>query len=154
MKIKIPPQINRLVLLFILVTGLFLIVRQFLIPDTFGDLGHYRAASLEDNSDIPLNFAGGAACFDCHEDIFDLKEQDLHSGLSCETCHGPGQAHVNSMEASDIFIPTGREYCGRCHDKNAARPTDYVMQVDVSTHNEGLDCNECHNAHQPWELLR
>ena len=154
MKLKIPPQINRLVVLFILVTGLFLIVRQFLIPDTFGDLGHYRAASLQDNADAPVKFAGARACFDCHEDIYALKEQDVHRALTCETCHGPGLDHINSMEAKDITIPEGRQFCGRCHAQNAARPTGIVKQVDLASHNTELDCNECHNAHQPWELLK
>ena len=154
MKIKIPPQINRLVILFIIVTGLFLIIRQFLIPDTFGDLGHYRAASLQENESAALHFAGDEACMYCHEDIFDLKNRDLHIDLACEICHGPGQSHVQSMDATDIMIPAGRDYCGRCHAVNAARPVAFVKQVDLATHNVELDCTECHNAHQPWEALK
>ena len=154
MKFKIPPQINRLVILFILVTGLFLIIRQFLVPDTFGELGHYRAESLQDNADIPMNFSGARACLDCHEDIYALKDQDLHKKITCETCHGPGLDHINSMESKDIVVPEGRQFCGRCHAQNAARSSSIVKQVDLASHNAELDCNECHNAHQPWEMLK
>jgi hypothetical protein len=61
---------------------------------------------------------------------------------------------VVSNEASDILKPTGREFCGRCHGKNAAKLPESVMQVDLTKHNIGKNCTECHNPHQPWAKLK
>ena len=66
---------------------------------------------------LEIHYAGQQACFECHQDIEDLKAQDVHSGIHCETCHGPGQKHVVSGEAADILKPSGREFCGSCHQR-------------------------------------
>ena len=43
----VPPQIPVLVVVFLLVVVALVFARQLLVPDTFGDLGHYRAAALD-----------------------------------------------------------------------------------------------------------
>jgi hypothetical protein len=152
MKLYIPPQIPRLAVAFAIFISLFLVLRHFLIPDTFGKYGPYRAASLDDYSSLEIHYAGQQACFSCHQDIEDEKSMDVHNTLHCETCHGPGQKHVLSGVATDIFKPSGREFCGKCHSLNAARKIDAVNQVDLTKHNIGKNCTECHNPHQPWEM--
>jgi hypothetical protein len=152
MKMYIPPQLTRLTIAFTIFISLFLLLRHFLVPDTFGQYGHYRGASLDDNAAFEIHYAGQQACLECHQDIEDLKIQDVHSDIHCETCHGPGQKHVVSSEASDIFKPAGREFCGSCHAKNAAKPSAAIFQVNLSEHNVGKNCTECHNPHQPWIL--
>jgi hypothetical protein len=154
MKFYIPPQLTRLALAFAVFISLFLLLRHFLVPDTFGEYGHYRGASLIDNAMPEIHYAGQNACFECHQDIEDLKAKDVHSGIHCETCHGPGQAHVVSGDAADILKPTGREFCTRCHAINAARQNNAVFQIDPLKHNTGKNCTECHNPHQPWELKK
>jgi hypothetical protein len=154
MKLYIPPQLTRLTIAFAVFISLFLLLRHFLVPETFGQYGHYRGASLIDNAAVEIHYAGQKACMECHQDIEDLKVQDVHSGIHCEICHGPGQKHVISGEATDIFKPSGREFCGRCHSKNAARQKDAVFQVDLAIHNIGKNCVECHNPHQPWAMLK
>jgi len=124
------------------------------VPDTFGKYGPYRAAALDDYSLIEIHFAGQQACLECHQDIQDLKTQDVHSDIHCETCHGPGQKHVTSSDTADILIPSGREFCGSCHIMNAARPKNAITQVDLNKHNIGKNCIECHNPHQPWEMKK
>ncbi len=154
MKFYIPPQIPRLVIAFAIFISLFLVARHFLVPDTFGKYGHYRAASLIDNANPEIHYAGQQACFDCHQDIEDLKAKDVHSDIHCEVCHGPGEKHVLSSEAADIFKPSGREFCGSCHALNAAKPKSAIFQIDLNKHNVGKNCNECHNPHQPWEMKK
>ena len=154
MKLYIPPQLTRLTIAFAIFISLFLLLRHFLIPDTFGQYGHYRGASLEDNAAVEIHYAGQQACLECHQDIEDQKIQDVHSDIHCETCHGPGQKHIVSGEASDILKPAGREFCGSCHAKNAAKPKDAIFQVNLAEHNVGKNCTECHNPHQPWEMLK
>ncbi len=147
-----PLQIKRHLIILVLFTGVFLIIRHLLIPDSFGDLGHYRANSLIDNESHELHYAGQETCTECHEENAELKEMDLHSELSCETCHGPGLAHNESPDSVDLNIPVGRKFCANCHAKNAARDKDVVFQIDLSEHNVDRDCNYCHNPHAPWEL--
>jgi hypothetical protein len=83
-------------------------------------------------------------CFSCHtsEDIFagKLVMSQVHPGVTCENCHGPGDNHVRLMESSPaadrtelaIFNP-GRlapadvnEFCGRCH-----RSTSDVLAANI-----------------------
>jgi len=154
MKFYIPPQIKRLALAFAVFISLFLFVRHILVPDTFGEYGHYRGASLIDNEQPEIHYSGQQACFECHQDIEELKAQDVHSEIHCETCHGPGQKHVVSVEPADILKPVGREFCGKCHAMNAAKQKSAVFQIDLKEHNIGKNCIECHNAHQPWEMKK
>jgi hypothetical protein len=154
MKFYIPPQITRLALAFAIFISLFLVLRHFLVPDTFGKYGHYRAASLIDNARPEIHYAGQQACFKCHQDIEDKKSQDVHSDIHCETCHGPGQKHVIKSKTEKIFKPNGREFCGSCHSLNAAKLKSAVFQVDLEKHNIGKNCIECHNPHQPWEMKK
>lgn len=152
MNFYIPPHIRRLILAFAIFIFLFLLVRHFFVPDTFGAYGHYRGAALMDNASAEIHYSGQKACFECHQDIEDLKAQDLHSEIHCETCHGPGQKHVVSSDSADISVPAGRASCGLCHSINAARKKDAVLQVDLKEHNVEKNCIECHNPHQPWEM--
>lgn len=154
MKLYIPPQIPRLALAFATFIFLFLLLRYFLVPQTFGQYGHYRGASLIDNAKPEIHYAGQQACFKCHQDIQDKKSQDVHSDVRCETCHGPGEGHVLSSKAGDILRPSGREFCGSCHALNAGRQKNTINQVDLNKHNVGKNCIDCHNPHQPWEMKK
>jgi hypothetical protein len=154
MKFYIPPQIPRLALAFMVFISLFLVLRHFLVPDTFGEFGHYRGAALIDNAKSEIHYAGQQACFKCHQNIEDKKSQDVHSDIHCETCHGPGLQHVVSSKKEDILKPTGRNFCGSCHVINAARQKSTVNQIDLNKHNIGKNCIECHNPHQPWEMKK
>jgi uncharacterized CHY-type Zn-finger protein len=154
MNFYIPSHIKRLILVFVIFISLFLVLRHFLIPDTFGKNGHYRGAALIDNTQIEIHYSGQQACFECHQDIEDLKLKDLHSQIHCETCHGPGQKHVLSKVPADILKPNGREFCGSCHNINTAKQKDAVLQVNLKEHNIEKNCIDCHNPHQPWEMKK
>ncbi len=97
-----PAQLNRILLLFIAFIGLFLLVRHFLIPDTFGQYGHYRGDSLEDNMSREMTYADKEDCFACHSDIQEKLENEMHAGLSCLICHGPGRRHVEDPQIGNI----------------------------------------------------
>lgn len=154
MKSNIPPQITRLLLAFFIFICLFMLARHFLRPDTFGKYGPYRADALIDNAQKEIYYSGQQACFKCHQDIEDLKAQDVHSDVHCETCHGPGQKHVVSSDTVDILKPSGREFCGSCHVINAAKSKNAINQVDLNKHNIDKNCIDCHNPHQPWEMKK
>lgn len=148
-----PKQLRILILLFAIFIVVFIGIRRLLVPESFGQYGHYRGEALNEIAAQEPVFAGTQACIDCHSDIYEMLLSDQHANLSCEVCHGPGLKHTDSMEASDIFIQRGRDLCGRCHALNPARPMDVIFQVDVAEHNiEFENCVDCHNPHQVWEM--
>jgi hypothetical protein len=150
-----PPQLKRLIPLFVLFIGLFLIIRKLLIPDSFGQFGHYRGKALEEIASYEMKVANKKMCVECHSDVQEVIENDVHADLSCIICHGGGLAHVEDPTPDNIQKISSREYCGKCHALNPARPVDMVVQVDLATHNPDFEkCTDCHNPHQVWEYLQ
>lgn len=149
-----PPQIKRLLPLFFIFIVLFLLIRYFLVPDSFGQYGHYRGNSLEEIASTKMVYADGNKCAECHQDVVEIIEYDVHGELSCLTCHGPGLAHEVDPQATGITKESGREFCGRCHDIHPARPENIVFQVDIRTHHTEIkNCIDCHHPHNVWEGL-
>jgi len=146
-----PPQLKTLIPLFGAFIVLFLIARHFLVPVSFGEAGHYRFNSIAENKERAMNYAGKDACADCHEDKAAQIKSDLHAGLSCETCHGPGQAHSQDPESVKLIKPDQRSFCGTCHSMNASRPS-FMQQIELKEHYPDKKCIECHNPHQPCQL--
>ena len=147
-----PPQIKRLLPLFALFIGLFLLVRHFLVPATFGEYGHYRGMSLRENAENSRHYAGKTACAECHDDMASELASDVHSGLSCEICHGPGLDHATYSDSVGISKPSGRDFCGLCHSLNPARKKNVIVTIDLNDHNPEYDCIMCHPSHKPTEL--
>ena len=149
-----PAQLKRLIPLFIVFIAIFLIVRHLLIPETFGQYGHYRGNSLIDNEDKEIIHATKESCADCHDDVQERLANDSHAGLSCVICHGPGKAHVDDPFEHPVPKEKDRTFCGRCHFTNSARPADVVAQVNPEDHNpEFSECTDCHNPHEVWMNL-
>ncbi len=148
-----PPQLKVLIPAFAIVIFIFLVIRHFLIPDSWGEYGFYRGDALTEISNIEPGTASKSDCIDCHPDIYEVLQSDMHAGLSCLICHGPGLEHVNSPEADNILKLGKREDCGRCHNINPARSPEVITQVNIHEHNiERNDCIECHNPHEVWNL--
>lgn len=146
-----PPQLKTLIPLFAAFILLFLVARYFLMPVSFGKQGHYRFNSIAENKEKPMNYAGKEACADCHDDKALEIKSDVHAGLSCETCHGPGQAHVDNPDSVKLIKPDQRVFCGTCHSYNPTR-SKIIKQIDLKEHNTDKKCIECHNPHLPWQL--
>ena len=150
-----PTQLKRLIPLFALFIGAFLLIRHLLVPDTFGQYGHYRGASLDEISSIDIVYADVEDCRMCHDEVKEKVESGSHAGLSCLICHGPGYTHANDPQVGNIEKSSGREFCGRCHDIHPARPESMIHQIDIETHNDEFeDCIDCHHPHQVWEGIR
>ncbi len=148
-----PPQLKTLLPLLAIFILLFLVARHFLIPESFGKYGYYRANSMDEVAALPAIYAGKAKCTECHEPEATKLDSDLHSGLTCEVCHGPGSQHVDDPENNKLIKSGTREFCGRCHSMNPARKTEVINQVDTKTHHiERENCIDCHNPHAVWEL--
>jgi len=143
-----PQQLIRLLILFLILGGLLLAARRYLVPATFGDLGHYRAAAVESNANQPLVYAGHEVCATCHPDIAEKREQARHQTVACEVCHGAALAHTESPFDHQPTAPRQRGYCPLCHGYDPSRPTGFP-QIDPVGHNPVQPCITCHDPHAP-----
>ena len=143
-----PQQLSRLLVLFAIFTGSLVAARHWLIPATFGERGHYRAAAVDDIQKLPVRYAGREACATCHPDVAAVHGAARHQTVSCEVCHGPAAAHTESPSDNKLPAPRERGYCPLCHGYDASRPTGFP-QIDPVAHNPLKPCITCHQPHQP-----
>ena len=106
-------------------------------------------------------YVGSETCKGCHEDQFKNFEAGPHSRTSlpkirgeaahgCESCHGPGAAHVaGGGDKTKIFTYIGAKpeaitkRCLACHESNPEQ-----REFMRSTHNaNGISCTSCHSVH-------
>ena len=158
-------------------------IRQLLLPDTFGIIGHYRAGSLKDILNLKQVYQSKDACAQCHEENYNIHEKDVHYDTQCENCHGPGNIHIAQIEMflkQNNLKPTEsgkypkealkvipkrlaqmpKEYtlegCLYCHRKLESRPHDFA-QIDPKEHYRSLhvtvDSIRCVECHNPHEPL-
>jgi DmsE family decaheme c-type cytochrome len=105
----------------------------------------------------PADYVGSETCTLCHAEVAKKFDSNPHSklalmhggkGITCESCHGPGQAHVESGgDATKIFRfakATPKqvdEKCLSCHLGTHAN-------FDRTAHGEaGVSCISCHSNH-------
>lgn len=106
-------------------------------------------------------------CAVCHEDLAKAFEKNTHAILekspqfnlknSCESCHGPGQAHVDASGDKTKIIgfkgTAAKEYnkqCLACHQKGHE-----LQGFKGSLHaKSGLACSECHGIHKSVRTTR
>jgi len=126
----------------------FMVLRNLLVPRSFGRYGHYRADAIAEIAALPVSYAGHQACETCHSDIVDVKNKGMHKGVACESCHGPQAKHVDDP---GYVVPDKLDtsmLCPRCHQANLAKPKSFP-QVDAVEHSGGAACNTCHQPHTP-----
>src|SRR5262249_21554206 len=108
------------------------------------------------------NFVGDDTCVTCHESEGKSLKATLHgkahnertpaarSGQSCETCHGPGQKHVDSGKKEDIRRLTAMSArdasstCLSCHGKGPH--ADWQGSMHDA---RNVSCVSCHSVHSP-----
>ena len=138
----------RAALLFLAGVAAFLLLRQSLVPKGFGEYGHFRSGALEDNRGRPLQFAGMAACEECHSDVVEARKGSKHAAVRCEACHGPLAAHASDPTTGKPVRPDPKTVCLVCHRDNVAKPRGFP-KVDPGEHGGGEACNTCHKPHHP-----
>lgn len=106
------------------------------------------------------SYLGSEMCAMCHEDIALDFETSPHAriaaerggkweGQECETCHGPGGAHADSMDAETIFgfknaAPDRiNQTCLECHSGQET----HRGRVTTAHFRNALDCTACHKVH-------
>lgn len=126
----------------------FLVIRAFVVPQSFGQYGHYRGASITEIAAHPAKFAGHQTCETCHTDVAQTKSTGKHAGVNCEACHGPQAKHADDPASVDPGKPDTAVLCVQCHAASAARPKDFP-QVNADEHSGGAPCGTCHQPHSP-----
>lgn len=138
----------RLAGVFLVGIVLFLVIRGFLVPASFGQYGHYRGNALADMAAKPVNFAGHQTCETCHSDVLDKKKDGKHARVNCEACHGALAKHADDPASVKPEKLDAAVLCVRCHEANAAKPKTFP-QVASADHSNGLACDTCHQPHSP-----
>ena len=133
--------------LFVIAFLVFLAIRGYVVPKTFGQYGHYRAAAMTEIAAHPAKFAGHETCETCHGDVLDVKSKGKHAHVNCEACHGPQVGHAADPTVTPAKVDTG-VLCVRCHAASAARPKSFP-QVVAEEHSSGVPCETCHQPHSP-----
>jgi DmsE family decaheme c-type cytochrome len=103
-------------------------------------------------------YVGSDTCQLCHEDITKAFGTNPHhalearkewKGKSCEACHGPGSAHVESLDKKDIRNPvrlapaeTDR-LCLTCHLNSPA----HAGRIQSGHAKNQVACTACHSMH-------
>ena len=128
--------------------GLFLVIREVVVPKDFGKYGHYRAGALDMISARPIAYAGQSQCVLCHDAEAKAHEGGKHASVHCEACHGPLAKHADDPTANRPKLPDVANLCWRCHEKDTAKPKGFP-QVDTVAHSQGMLCNTCHQPHSP-----
>ena len=143
-----PKQLSRLIVVFAVLAGGMLFARHRLLPKTFGERGHYRAAAVTTIQNLPVKYAGREVCAACHAEIAAMHSENRHQSVSCEVCHGPAAAHTESPTEVQLPKPNKRAGCPLCHRYDPSRPTGFP-QIDPQLHNPMKPCITCHNPHRP-----
>lgn len=126
----------------------FLIVRAVLVPEGFGEYGHFRPGAIDDNMHHAMHFGGQKACLDCHEDVGTVKASGKHAGVHCEACHWALAAHAADPASVVPERPDPKALCATCHAAKVGRPVAFP-QVDIEEHSGGASCGDCHQPHSP-----
>ena len=154
-------HIIRFVIILILVGIGFLLVRSFLVPDSFGIHGSYtygfhRGDSDQEQADCPAFYRGVDKCASCHADQVNEIASGPHKSVTCEACHGVWKAH-NVKTASLVKKEISDEACLLCHRKLDARPKEFPQIENLVKHmkeqeqelEKDMTCIGCHSAHEP-----
>ena len=134
--------------LFVLAFLVFLVIRHYVVPKSFGQYGHYRGAAIGEIAARPVHFAGHETCESCHSDVLDVKKNGKHAHVNCEACHGALANHAD--DPADVTPPKldTAVLCVRCHAASAAKPKAF-RRLWRQTTRMALPCETCHQPHSP-----
>jgi DmsE family decaheme c-type cytochrome len=111
-------------------------------------------------------YAGTDTCKTCHEDLYKKSfegtphfKTTLEGGHGCESCHGPGAAHVEGggdiskiISFKNLSKPDVNKRCLSCHGENL-KQRHFSSSMHASNDVGCLDCHSPHQAQEPQHLL-
>jgi hypothetical protein len=135
--------------IFILMFLVFLVVRHFVVPPSFGQYGHYRAAAIGEIAAHPIKYAGHETCEGCHADVVDVKKAGKHARVNCEACHGALAQRVPAPEQPKPGFFQGL-LASVIHpmppDPAILRHADDPTSIKVELPDTTVLCARCHTA--------
>ncbi len=154
-----------------------LVTRNYLVPESFGQLGPYRADALGEIAAQPSILQADTVCLECHVTVKKERADLPHEAVMCAHCHGVGRIHAaqarkaketegmsvdpagkwdgDFLTTMDLYTAKRRTTCLVCHEAVIGKPDDFLL-IDVAeplvdTDAEKPDspnvCLECHGAH-------
>ena len=113
----------------------------------------------------PNTFVGTQVCSGCHKDRYDswlltphrrtLAEGRDAATVGCESCHGPGGAHVAGggdptkiVKLSTVGVNQITEICLKCHKQ----PDVLLFRTGAHSMSK-VGCNNCHDVHSPGATM-
>ncbi len=140
----------RIGVILVLAVVIFVIVRQMMIPASFGQYGRYRGNSISENASLNAAYAGSSNdCGECHQQEFMALAQAQHREIDCQSCHGPAAKHVSKPAVTSPIVQETAELCNSCHRQIAGRQDGKIVTVRPLLHSGGVNCTRCHNPHRP-----
>lgn len=108
----------------------------------------------------PVTNVGEATCLTCHDDQKGGYHGSRHHRAAdprtpaarqgCESCHGPGSAHIDDPSANQLVRFTGAQplaenaACTSCHNRG-----DHALWDGSQHESRDLTCATCHSVHDP-----
>jgi DmsE family decaheme c-type cytochrome len=108
----------------------------------------------------PAGYAGSDTCLVCHEDKGPSLTGTAHAQVAnprspaaahgCESCHGPGQAHVDDdakghiLKFAQVSPAEASQTCLSCHNRGA-----HAGWEGSAHERRNLSCTTCHSVHSP-----
>jgi DmsE family decaheme c-type cytochrome len=115
-------------------------------------------ASPQKTSVSPGDFVGSETCTTCHTEESKKFDSNPHAklalehggtGVTCESCHGPGKAHVESGgDKTKIFDPatsTAKAVDATCLGCHAGAHPNFLRSPHAKAN---VSCVSCHTVHQ------
>ncbi len=109
-------------------------------------------------AELPAGWIGAETCATCHEEVATAFWAGAHgtaitkSGpavaeAACESCHGPGESHVNEPATTNIkpLKGTAADASAGCASCHAAQHGGLLLETSAHVRS-GVACLECHGA--------
>ena len=131
------------------------------VPSSFSKVGAMRAnASPNDTVANQNDYVGSETCQACHEEQFKSFSKTSHSRLTqahwkserqgCESCHGPGKAHVegggDKSKIRTFENETAKQISDNCLSCHAGREEHNNYLRGEHWRND-IGCTDCHSPH-------
>jgi DmsE family decaheme c-type cytochrome len=120
-----------------------------------------KTATAPAKNSAPEDFVGEEVCTTCHTAEAKGFPDNPHSklalehggaGVTCESCHGAGKAHVEGGgDVTKIFNPakaSSKEIDATCLKCHAGSHPDFVRSPHAKA---GVGCTSCHSVHASKE---
>ncbi len=117
-----------------------------------------KAASASTKAAAPAssNYVGADVCAACHQETVNGFANNPHqrmvlmhgdNGVTCENCHGPGQAHVESGGTTKMFqfaSAPAKDVDAKCLGCHAGAHPNFLRSPHAEA---GVSCVSCHSIH-------